>query len=76
MKEKWLVVWARLQSPVVWFGLIATVLVAAQISPQNLTSWDILWANIVTALSNPYIVGLIIIEVYAYLNNPADKKNF
>lgn len=66
----------RLKSPVVWFGIIATVLVAAKISPENLTSWDILWNNLVASALNPFIVGSVIVQVYSYLNNPTDKAKF
>ena len=66
----------RFKSPVVIFGLVATILSAAQISPENMTSWNILGENIVATLSNPFLVGTIIVAIYAYLNNPNDKDNF
>ena len=76
MNEKLKVIIERLKSPVVWFGLIAVILSAAQISPTNMTSWDILWGNIVSAALNPFLVGTTIVAIYAFLNNPADKENF
>jgi len=66
----------RLKSPIVWFGLIAVVLSAAQISPENLTSWSILWANILATLSNPFLVGSILVAIFAFLNNPDNKDGF
>lgn len=66
----------RLKSPIVWFGLVAVILSAAQISPENLTSWGILWGNIVATLSNPFLVGSILVAVFAFLNDPSNKDGF
>jgi hypothetical protein len=76
MAKAWKIITDRITSPIVIFGLIAQILVAAQISPSNLTSWGVLWDNIVVTVSNPYVVGLIIVEIVAFFNNPADKQNF
>jgi hypothetical protein len=66
----------RFKSPVVWFGLIATLASAAQISPENMTSWPILWDNIVATVSNPFLVAMATVAVFAYINNPETKDKF
>lgn len=76
MKETLQALLERFKSPVVIFGLVSTILMAAQISPENLTSWPILGQNILATLSNPFLVGSIVVAIAAYLNNPNDKDNF
>lgn len=70
------VILERLKSPVVIFGLVAVVLSAAQISPANLTSWEVLWENLIAFVSNPFLLGTAIVSVYAFLNNPTNKDGF
>jgi len=70
------VILERLKSPVVVFGLIAVVLSAAQISPSNLTSWEILGDNLLAFVSNPFLVGTALVSIYAFLNNPTNKDGF
>lgn len=70
------VILERLKSPVVIFGLIAVVLSAAQISPANLTSWEVLGENLIAFVSNPFLLGTAIVSVYAFLNNPTNKDGF
>ena len=72
----WKVIVERFKSPIVWFGLVATILSAAQISPENLTSWDILGANLLAFVSNPFLLGTAVVMVFAYINNPSDKEKF
>jgi len=66
----------RFKSPVVWIGLGATLLSAAQISPANMTSWPILWDNIVATVSNPFLFVGALIAVFAFINNPETKDKF
>lgn len=76
MKAFWTEIWDRLKSPVVIFGLVATLLNAAQISPSNITSWGILGENIMLFLSNPFLIGTAIVAIVAYFNNPTDKEGW
>lgn len=46
-----------------YFGLTA----------QDLTTWSSLFELIVKALSNPYVLGIIIISVWNAVNNPTIK---
>jgi hypothetical protein len=70
------VILERLKSPVVLFGLVAVLLSAAQISPENLTSWEVLGDNLIAFISNPFLVGTAIVSIYAFFNNPTNKDGF
>ena len=66
----------RLKSPVVIFGIVGLILQAAQVDPQTLTSWEILWDNILKFLGNPIQLATAIYLIFGLLNNPSDKENF
>lgn len=71
MKINWNV---RFKNPHFIFQLlisvIAPVLAYMGISYEDLTTWDMLFDVISRAFSNPYIVGLMIVNVYIALNDP------
>lgn len=67
MKLNWKV---RIKNPYFWLGLIAVILAAIGVSPESLTSWPILYAQIRTLLSNPFAVGCVIVAVLGYINDP------
>jgi hypothetical protein len=73
------IVWTRLKSPVVIgqiVAIIALVLLVANIDPQTVTSWPILWGHVLRILSNPLIVFTLLYNIFAGLNNPTDKTSF
>ena len=67
MKINWKV---RVKNPYFWFGLVAVILAAIGVSPESLTSWPILYAQIRALLSNPFAVGCVIVAVLGYINDP------
>lgn len=67
MRINWKV---RAKNPYFWFGLIAVILAAIGVSPESLTSWDILAAQIMELLNNPFAIGCVIVGVIGYINDP------
>lgn len=67
MKINWKV---RAKNPYFWAGLVAVILAAVGVSPESLTSWDILAAQIMELLSNPFAIGCVIMGVIGYINDP------
>ena len=67
MKLNWKV---RIKNPYFWLGLIAVILAAVGVSPESLTSWPILYAQIRALLGNPFAVGCVIVAVLGYINDP------
>ncbi len=67
MKINWKV---RVKNPYFWFGLVAVILAAIGVSPESLTSWPILYAQIRALLGNPFAVGCVIVAVLGYINDP------
>jgi len=67
MKLNWKV---RIKNPYFWLGLIAVILAAVGVSPESLTSWSILYAQVRALLSNPFAVGCVIVAALGYINDP------
>lgn len=63
----------RLKNPYFWFGLIGVIATAAGISLESLTSWDILYQNILTVLSNPFLVVSVLIAITGVFVDPTTK---
>lgn len=67
----------RITNPWFWIGVVATIITAAGIKPQELTSWNILANKILFVVQNPYILGLVIVALLGQWNNPTtNRKNF
>ncbi len=66
----------RLKSPVVWAGIGAIVIAVSGINPENMTEWGILADNLVGIVENPFVLISSVVSVFAFLNNPKDKKHF
>lgn len=64
----------RFKNPVFIFQLIlailAPILAYAGLTFQDLTSWTVLGDILLGAISNPYVIGLIIISLWNALNDP------
>ena len=67
MKINWKV---RAKNPYFWFGLVAVILAAIGVSPESLTSWDILAGQVMDLLNNPFAIGCVIVAVIGYVNDP------
>ena len=69
----------RLMRPVVIGGIVSIfgiIVAVAQINIQEVITWAILWKNVVAIVSNPFILLTIAYQIFAFLNNPANKKGF
>ena len=67
MKINWKV---RVKNVYFWFGLIAVILSAVGVSPETLTSWEVLCEQILSFLKNPFLIGCVIIALVGYINDP------
>lgn len=78
-KEVLFTVLDRFKSPVVWGGIIAIVglvFTTAGYSLADVSSWGALWGVIVDILSSPEKLALIVVSLFAFLNNPENKVGF
>ena len=66
----------RFRSPVVVGGIFTIIIVVSGIEPSNMTSWGLLFENILSIFKNPFVLISIIWQVIAFLNNPTDKENW
>lgn len=60
----------RMHNWAFWLGLGATILAAMNVSPEMFTSWNLLWAEIVALVSNPFRLGCVIVAVIGVLTDP------
>ena len=60
----------RFKNPYFWIGLIAVILAAVGVSPESLTSWQILANQIMNLLNNPFAIGCVVIAIIGYINDP------
>lgn len=70
MKINWKV---RVKNPYFWVGLAGVILAAIGVSPESLTSWPILYGQIMDLLQNPFAIGCVILGVLGYINDPTTK---
>lgn len=62
-----------------WIGIIGIILTAAGIDPSSITSWNVLFNNILEVVKNPYMLVTIIMAVVGVFTDPTtpgitDKK--
>lgn len=71
MKLNWNV---RFSNPVFYVQIILAVLTPILaymgLTMQDLTSWPALWNILCGAVSNPYVLGLVIVSVWNAVNDP------
>lgn len=64
----------RLQNPVflaqIVMSILLPILTYMGLTMQDLTSWDAVRNVLLQALSNPYILGLVIVSVFNAINDP------
>lgn len=73
-KINWIV---RLKNPVFWIQIITviiiTILTYFSMQPQDVTSWAILGELLLNAVKNPYLVVLVLINLFNILVDPTTK---
>lgn len=64
----------RFKNPVfiiqIFLAILTPILAYAGLTFQDLTTWETIRQLIVGAISNPYVLGLIVISVWNALNDP------
>ena len=67
----------RVHNPAWWatvvIAILAPILAYMGISYQDLTSWSKLGEVLIDAISNPYIIGLVLISVWNTISDPTTK---
>lgn len=51
-------------------AIFTPILAYAGLTAQDLTSWKALFELIIGAVSNPYVLGLVVVSVWNALNDP------
>lgn len=54
-------------------SMFAPILAYYGLTAQDLTTWKSVGDLIVNAISNPYVVGTIVVSVWNAINNPLSK---
>lgn len=71
MKINWKV---RVKNPVWWVQIVLSVLTPilayAGLTASDLTSWAALGSLLIGAVSNPYVLGLVVVSVWNAINDP------
>lgn len=64
----------RLKNPVFYVLLILSVIMPVLaymgLTLQDLTTWSAVWNVLVQAVSNPYVLGMVIVSVYNAVIDP------
>lgn len=60
----------RFQNWAFWVSLGATILAVMNISPEMLTSWDLVAQEFIALVSNPFRLGCVIIAVVGVFSDP------
>lgn len=60
MKINWKV---RLKNPYFWIGILGVISTAMGVSPEMFTSWSILYSKIIEMVSNPYMLGSVLMAI-------------
>ena len=60
----------RFKNPYFWFGVVAVILTAMDVTPESLTSMEILLEEFKNLITNPYKMGLVIVAVTGIFVEP------
>lgn len=60
----------RLKNPWFWVGLVGIILTAMGVSPEMLTSWDILGEHLLNTIKNPFMLGGVALAVLGVFVDP------
>lgn len=67
----------RIKNPVFWVQIVLSILTPilayAGLTAQDLTTWAKLGDVLVMALSNPYVLSLVLVSVWNTFNDPTTK---
>ncbi len=63
----------RLKNPWFWVGLIGVILTAMGVSPETLTSWEILRDSLYALIQNPFMLGSVLVAILGVFIDPTTK---
>lgn len=67
----------RFKNPVFIFQVVLAVLIPMLayfgLAVQDLTSWQLVGETLLKAVSNPYVLGLMLVALWNALNDPTTK---
>ena len=67
MKINWKV---RVKNPYFWIGLVGVIMTAMGVSPEMFTSWSAVGNQLLEFVSNPFMIGSVIVAVIGVLVDP------
>lgn len=63
----------RFKNPWFWIGVLGVIFTAMEISPETITSWTILKDQLISLISNPYMLVTVIMAVLGVFVDPTTK---
>lgn len=60
----------RIKNPYFWLAIGGVVLTAMGVSPEMFTSWQAVWEAAANLVSNPFMLGSVVIAVIGVINDP------
>lgn len=67
----------RLKNPVWWaqmvLAIFTPILAYAGLTAQDMTTWGAVWDLLSQAVTNPYVLGLVVVSVWNAVNDPTTK---
>ncbi len=63
----------RFKNPYFWVGIIGVILTACNIDPSTLTTWHAVYVKLVEIVSNPYLMGSIVMALLGVFVDPNTK---
>ena len=60
----------RMHNWAFWLGLGATILAAMNVSPEMFTSWELVYAEAINLINNPFRLGCVLVAVIGVLTDP------
>lgn len=67
MKINWKV---RAKNPYFWIGLVGMFLCAIRVDASTLTSWGALLDSLKAFITNPYLIGAVVVAAVGYITDP------
>lgn len=67
----------RIKNPVWWaqmvLAIFTPILAYAGLTAQDLTTWCAVWGLLAQAVTNPYVLGLVLMSMWNAVNDPTTK---
>lgn len=63
----------RAKNPYFWIGLVGVILAAMGVDASTFTSWSAVWDAIVGLVTNPFMLGSVVLAVLGVLVDPTTK---